>query len=123
MISLTSNALKVRLVLEAMDMRKSFNGLSGVIRSIHEGEPNPTYVYVFGNKRRNRIKILYYDRSGVQQKEKPHQDAASSVTSGERKRAKKSASGGIGAHSRARIRLPSEQTTTKGKPRAQSKRV
>ena len=65
MISLTSNALKVRLVLEAMDMRKSFNGLSGAIRSIHEGEPNPTYVYVFGNKRRNRIKILYYDRSGV----------------------------------------------------------
>jgi len=46
-------------------MRKSFNGLSGAIRRIHETEPNPQYVYVFTNKRQNRVKILYYDRSGV----------------------------------------------------------
>ena len=57
MISLTLNALKVRLVLEAMDMRKSFNGSSGAIRSIHEGEPNPTYVYVFG--RLNKVCVTF----------------------------------------------------------------
>ena len=65
MISLTSNALKVRLVLDAVDMHKSFNGLAGAIRSIHEAEPDPRYVYVFSNKRRNRVKILYYGRYGV----------------------------------------------------------
>ena len=41
MISLTSNALKVRLVLGAVDMRKSFNGLTGAIRALHEAEPDP----------------------------------------------------------------------------------
>ena len=47
MISLTSNSLQVRLVLEETDMRKSFNGLSGAIRRLHEAEPNPNYLYVF----------------------------------------------------------------------------
>ena len=65
MINLTSNALKVLLVLEATDMRKSFNGLAGVIKHIHQAEPNPQYLYVFTNKRRNRVKFLYFDRSGV----------------------------------------------------------
>ena len=65
MINMTTNALKVRLVLEETDMRKSFNGLSGAIRRLHEAEPNPQYLYVFSNRRRNRVKLLYYDRSGV----------------------------------------------------------
>ena len=65
MMNMTTNALKVRLVLEETDMRKSFNGLSGAIRRLHEAEPNPQYLYVFTNKRRNRVKLLYYDRSGV----------------------------------------------------------
>ena len=64
-MSITSNALQVRLVLEETDMRKSFNGLTGAIRKIHEAEPNPQYLYVFTNRRRNRLKLLYYDRSGV----------------------------------------------------------
>ena len=65
MISLTSNSLKVRLVLEPTDMRKSFNGLSSVIQSLHHSELNPQYLYVFSNRCRNRIKLLYFDRSGV----------------------------------------------------------
>lgn len=65
MISMTSNVLQVRLVLAETDMRKSFSGLSGAIQRIHEAEPNPHYLYVFTNRRRNRLKLLYYDRSGV----------------------------------------------------------
>ena len=62
---MTSNTLKVRLVLTATDMRKSFVGLAGAIREFCKTEPNPQYLYVFSNKRRNRLKLLYFDRSGV----------------------------------------------------------
>ena len=65
MINLTSNTLQVRLVLPGTDMRKSFTGLNAVIRHFCEVEPNPQYLYIFSNKRRNRVKLLYFDRSGV----------------------------------------------------------
>jgi len=65
MINLTSNTLQVRLILPGTDMRKSFAGLNAAVRLICEIEPNPQYLYVFSNKRRNRIKLLYFDRSGM----------------------------------------------------------
>lgn len=64
-MNMTSNALKVRLVLKGMDMRKSFVGLEGAVREFCAGEVNPQYLYVFTNKRRTRVKLLYFDRSGV----------------------------------------------------------
>ena len=62
---ITSNSLKVRLFMEPVDMRKSFNGLGGLLRNVHNEEVNPQYLYVFVNKRKNRLKLFYYDRSGV----------------------------------------------------------
>ena len=65
MFNLTANNLKIRLVIPATDLRKSFTGLSGVIRDLHCGELDPRYLYLFSNKLRNRLKVLYYDRTGV----------------------------------------------------------
>ena len=65
MFNLTANNLKIRLVIPSTDLRKSFTGLSGVIQDLHCGELNPQYLYLFSNKNRNRLKILYYDRRGV----------------------------------------------------------
>ena len=65
MINVTSNTLKIRLVIPATDLRKSFNGLSSLIHELNCGELNPNYLYLFSNKTRNRLKILYYDRTGV----------------------------------------------------------
>lgn len=65
MINLSSSALKIRVILPPVDMRKSFNGLTGTLHQYSIGNLNAQFLYVFSNKRRNRIKILYFDRTGV----------------------------------------------------------
>lgn len=46
------------------DMRKSFDGLSGLIVNNLKQNPLSGTVYVFVNKRRNRIKLLIWDGDG-----------------------------------------------------------
>ena len=59
------NSLKILVALEPCDMRKSFNGLSAIADS-HLGEDVTSgTLFVFINKRRNRLKILYFDGSGL----------------------------------------------------------
>jgi transposase len=45
-------------------MRKSFDGLCGIIYTQLESDPLSGDVYVFLNRRRDRIKLLVWDRSG-----------------------------------------------------------
>ena len=47
------------------DMRKSFHTLSGLVWNKIGGDPMNGDVYIFVNKRRNRIKLLHYE-TGVQ---------------------------------------------------------
>jgi len=56
---------RVFLVAGPTDMRKSFDGLSGVVRSALKGDPKSGDLFVFCNRMRNRLKILYVDESGV----------------------------------------------------------
>jgi transposase len=47
------------------DMRKGFNGLSGLVRQyIRQGALLSGDVFIFLNKRRDRIKLLVWDRDG-----------------------------------------------------------
>lgn len=46
------------------DMRKSFNGLSGLVRSQLGGDPVSGDVFIFVNRRRDRVKLLVWDRTG-----------------------------------------------------------
>lgn len=48
----------------ATDMRKGFNGLSGLVRAHFVHELLSGDVFVFLNKRRDRIKLLVWDRNG-----------------------------------------------------------
>jgi transposase len=64
MMGLTSN-LRVFLCLEAVDMRKSFNGLAATAEKLVADGLRSGALFVFTNKRRNRFKALYYDRTGV----------------------------------------------------------
>ena len=46
------------------DMRKSFDGLSGIIRGTFGGDPADGSLFLFVNKRRDRIKALWWDGDG-----------------------------------------------------------
>ena len=61
MIQLTSN--KVFVSLAATDMRKSFNTLSALVKGAGM-DPLSGELYVFTNKRKNRIKILIWEKGG-----------------------------------------------------------
>ena len=57
--------VRVYLAVEPHDMRKSFNGLSAIARQLVARGLEDGAIFAFTNKRRNRLKILYYDRTGV----------------------------------------------------------
>jgi transposase len=64
MLNLTA-ATRILVALEPVDMRQSFNGLYTRVQSVLQEEPTTGHLFVFTNKRRNRLKILFYDGSGL----------------------------------------------------------
>lgn len=53
------------LYSEPTDMRKSFHTLCGLVRNKIGGDPMNGDVYIFVNKRRNRVKLLHYETGGM----------------------------------------------------------
>jgi transposase len=56
--------LHVFLAVGATDMRKSINGLCLLVQTQMELEPFTGHLFAFCNRRRNMVKILYWDRNG-----------------------------------------------------------
>ena len=52
------------LYTEPTDLRKSFDGLSGIVRSALEADPTDGSLFLFINRRRDRLKILHWDGAG-----------------------------------------------------------
>lgn len=59
------SGVRIHLALEPCDMRKSFNGLALAAAELTKNGLEGGILFVFTNKRRNRLKILYYDRTGT----------------------------------------------------------
>ena len=57
-------SLKVYLHRDAVDFRKSINGLSVLVEQSIKRDPFARAVYGFRNKRCDRIKLLLYERNG-----------------------------------------------------------
>jgi transposase len=57
-------SLKVYLHRDAVDFRKSINGLSVLVEQSMKHDPFARTVYGFRNKRCDRIKLLLYERNG-----------------------------------------------------------
>jgi transposase len=64
MLSLSPRT-RVYLHVPPTDMRKSFDGLTGLVRSVFRADPLEGNWFLFLNRRRDRIKILYWDRDGM----------------------------------------------------------
>ena len=60
-----AGSLKVFVALEACDMRKGFNGLHALAAERLGEDPRQGAVFVFSNRRHTRLKILYWDGSGL----------------------------------------------------------
>jgi transposase len=55
---------KVFLVAGVTDMRKSFDTLAAVVRSVIHDDPLSGHMFVFCNRRRDRLKVLLWEESG-----------------------------------------------------------
>jgi transposase len=58
-------ATRIYLAVGATDMRKGFNGLYGIVRDRLQCDPLSGHVFLFSNAQRNRLKVLFWDRSGL----------------------------------------------------------
>ena len=58
-------ATRIYLAAGATDLRKSFEGLSDIIRHRFQQDPHSGHLFVFANRSRTRLKLLYWDGSGL----------------------------------------------------------
>lgn len=56
--------VRVFICREATDMRCSFSGLSVLVESVLEEDPLSGHMFVFVNRRRDYVKVLYWERGG-----------------------------------------------------------
>lgn len=62
---LTFAGHRIFLVSGPTDMRKSFNGLSGIARELLQATPASRDLFLFCNRNKNRLKVLLFDESGA----------------------------------------------------------
>jgi transposase len=63
-LSLTG-AIRIYLYRGACDMRKGFDGLCGMVRTELGADPLSGSLFVFVNRRRTMLKVLYWDTAGL----------------------------------------------------------
>ena len=56
---------RVFLATDPTDMRKGFDGLFAIVESVITEDPFSGHLFVFRNRRRDRLKVLWWDRDGL----------------------------------------------------------
>lgn len=57
-------SVRIYVAADPVDLRRGFDGLAATTRSIIGANPMSGHVFCFVNRRRNRVKFLFWDRSG-----------------------------------------------------------
>jgi transposase len=58
-------SVRVFVCTQPTDMRKGFDGLSGLAEHVLRQDPLSGHLFVFRNRARNRLKVLYWDQDGL----------------------------------------------------------
>ena len=58
-------ATRIYLATGATDMRIGFDGLHAMVIGVLKQDPLSGHLFMFANKRRDRLKVLYFDGSGL----------------------------------------------------------
>jgi transposase len=59
-----SCAVRIYVAAEAVDLRRGFDALAAAVRSVMRADPMSGHLFVFVNRRKNRLKLLVWDRTG-----------------------------------------------------------
>ena len=57
-------SVRIFVALGATDLRKSFDTLSVLVKEVLRQDPLSGHLFAFFNRRRNRVKLLVWDRDG-----------------------------------------------------------
>ena len=63
--SFATGQLRIYLYTQHVDMRRSFNGLHAIVQTEFQRDVRAGDLFVFLNRRLDRIKLLYWDRDGL----------------------------------------------------------
>lgn len=64
MIALTAST-KIFMATEPTDMQKGFDGLCGLVTGVLQQDPLTGHLFLFVNRRRDKLKVLYWDGDGL----------------------------------------------------------
>ncbi len=59
-----AQSVRIFLCTEPTDMRRGFDRLAATAHELTQQNPLSGHLFVFLNRRRNRVKVLYWDKSG-----------------------------------------------------------
>jgi transposase len=60
-----SPGIRIYLASEPTDMRRGFNGLQGQVSGVLQQDPLSGHLFLFVNRRRDKLKVLYWDLDGL----------------------------------------------------------